>query len=68
VDLVSACELSSLMRTHPDVTYFVAYHHSFGLLMHYVGLLGLWVAAAGLIWHALALTRPAPHSQPLQGP
>jgi hypothetical protein len=68
VDLVSAYELSSVMRTHPDVTYFVAYHRSFGLLMHYVGLLGLWVAAAGLIWHALALPQPAPPSQPLHGP
>jgi hypothetical protein len=57
-----------MMRTHPDVTYFVAYHHSFGQLMHYVEILGLLAAAAGLNWHALALPQPAPPSQPLQGP
>jgi len=60
-DLLGAYEVSSVMRTHPDATYFVAYHHSFPLLAHYVGLLGLWAAAAGLIWHALA---PLPHASP----
>jgi len=41
------------VRTHPgDTVYVIAHHDAFPALTHYLGLLGLWAAAAGLLWHA----------------
>ena len=59
VELLTSIELSSMMRTYPDSTFFIAYHHGFPVLAHYVGLVGLWTAAAGLIWHAATPLPPA---------
>lgn len=59
VDLIASFELSSMMRAHPDSTFFIVYHHGFPLLAHYAGLVGLWAAAAGLTWHAVTALPPA---------
>ena len=59
VDLIRSFELSSVMRAHPDSTFFVVYRLGLPLLAHYVGLVGLWAAAAGLTWHAVTTLPPA---------
>ena len=43
-----------LLRGHPDDTLYIVQHHAFLL---YVGLLGLWLAAVGLIWHSVQISR-----------
>ena len=52
-DLLVTLQLNDLVRTHPgDTVYVIAHHYAFPALTHYLGLLGLWAAAAGLLWHA----------------
>ena len=42
--------VGALLRSHSGDTLFIIYHHAF---LQCVALLGLWVAAAGLAWHAI---------------
>ncbi|HEV2271017.1 MAG TPA: hypothetical protein VGR92_16310 [Steroidobacteraceae bacterium] len=47
--LVEYLELRALLRGHAADTLFIIHHHA---LLQCAALLGLWVAAAGLVWHA----------------
>jgi hypothetical protein len=49
--LIEYFEFIALMQGRPNATFFLVYHHAF---LHYVSILGLWVAAVGLAWHAAA--------------
>jgi hypothetical protein len=42
-------ELTSAPRAHQDTFFFVAHYHRFPLLT--LGLLGIWAAAVGTLWH-----------------
>jgi len=46
---VQQLEISASFRSHPTDTLFIVHHHDF---VPYLGLLGLWVAAVGLMWHS----------------
>ena len=42
-------EMTSVPRTHEDTFFIVAHYHRFPLLT--LGLLGIWAAAVGTLWH-----------------
>ena len=42
-------ELTSAPRAHQDTYFIVAHYHRFPLLT--LGLLGIWAAAVGTLWH-----------------
>lgn len=42
-------EVDAVMQAHRDATFFVVQHHT---VPRYVALVGLWIAAIGLLWHA----------------
>ena len=42
-------ELTSAPRAHEDTYFIVAHYHRFPLLT--LGLLGIWTAAVGTLWH-----------------
>lgn len=48
--LVEFFEVGALLRSHSGDTLFIVQHHAF---LQFAALLGLWVAAAGLVWHAV---------------
>jgi hypothetical protein len=52
--LVEYLELSALLRGHPADTLFIVHHHAF---LQYGRFLGLWLAAGGLIWHSVRISR-----------
>ena len=54
VALVEYIELSALMRGHAADTLFIVHRP---LILHYVGVLGLWIAAVGLVWHTAGISR-----------
>ena len=47
--LIEYFEFIALLRGRPSDTFFIIHHHAF---LHYVSILGLWVAAVGLASHA----------------
>lgn len=47
--LIEYFELRAVLVAHSGDTLFIIHHHFF---LQCVALLGLWVAAAGLVWHA----------------
>ena len=47
--LIEYFEFIALLHGRPNDTFFLIYHHAF---LRYVSILGLWVAAVGLAWHA----------------
>ena len=53
VALLRSFEISAAVRAHQDASYIVVHSHLSSLLAHYVGLVGLWTAAMGLVWHAI---------------
>jgi hypothetical protein len=53
--LVEYFEFNALLHGHPGDTFFLIRHHAF---LHYVSILGLWVAAVGLVWHAVGKSAP----------
>lgn len=55
IQLVEYLEISALLRGHRADTLYIVHHHAF---LRYAALLGLWLAAAGLVWHAVG-TRDA---------
>lgn len=48
--LFESIEYSAFYRAHPDAS-FIARYHSLTQIAHWIGLLGLWAAAIGLLWH-----------------
>jgi hypothetical protein len=54
VELVEYVQVSALLRDHAVDTLFVVHHHAF---MQYISLLGLWLAAVGLMRHSLRISR-----------
>lgn len=48
--LVEFLEVGALVRSHPGDTLFIVHHNAF---LQCAALLGLWVAAAALVWHAV---------------
>lgn len=63
--LTVTVEFRSMLRAHPDASCFLPHLHLVAILGHYTGLLGLWSAAVGLLWHA---GRPASSNQRLERP
>jgi hypothetical protein len=58
VGLGGIIQLSNVLGAHPGSTYFIVEHfHMFPFLIRYVGLVGLWAAAVGLVWHSLRGSR-----------
>jgi hypothetical protein len=49
--LVEYFEFTALLQGRSGDTFFLIHHHA---VLHYVSILGLCVAAVGLLWHALA--------------
>ena len=47
--LVEYFEFVALLQGRSSDTFFLIHHHA---LLHYISMLGLWVAAVGLVWHA----------------
>ena len=48
-------DVGAAVRTHQDAALVLAHHHRvFSILTHYATLVGLWMAAVGLFWHAAA--------------
>ena len=45
----------TLLHGRPPDTYFLVYHHA---VLRCVSILGLWVAAVGLVWHASRKSAP----------
>lgn len=54
IALVQYFELSRLMYGHTADTLFIVHHHPF---LRYVAVLGLWIAAVGLVRHSLTVPR-----------
>lgn len=54
--LLESFVFSAVQHSRPGDTYFVIHHHAF---LHYVSLLGLCVAAVGLMWEATRKSAPA---------
>ena len=54
VALVQHLEISALMRAHAADTLYIVHHHA---LLQYTGLLGLGLAAVGLLWHSARISR-----------
>jgi hypothetical protein len=52
IALVQYYELSALLRSHPTDTLFIVSHQTF---LRYAALLGLWLAAVGLLWHSVRI-------------
>jgi hypothetical protein len=48
--IVEYFQFNALLHGHPDDTFFLIHHHAF---LRYVSIFGLWVAAVGLVWHAM---------------
>jgi len=48
--LVECFEINALLRARPSDTFFLIHHHAF---LHYPFILGLSLAAVGLLWHAV---------------
>jgi LPXTG-motif cell wall-anchored protein len=48
--LFESVEYSALYRAHADAS-LTARYHSLTQTAHWIGLLGLWAAAIGLLWH-----------------
>jgi hypothetical protein len=48
--LIEYFQFNALLRGHAGDTFFLIHHHAF---LRYVSILGLWVAAVGLVWHAI---------------
>lgn len=48
--LVEFFEVGALLHSHSGDTLFIVQHHA---LLQCAALLGLWVAAAGLVWYAV---------------
>jgi len=46
---VQHLQVSARLSGHPNDTLFIIYHHDFA---PYLGLLGLWLAAVGLMWYS----------------
>jgi hypothetical protein len=53
--LVEYFEFIALVQGRAGDTFFLVHHHAF---LHYVSILGLWVAAVGLVWHAVGKSAP----------
>jgi hypothetical protein len=53
--LVEYFEFVALLHGRSSDTFFLIQHHAF---LHYVSILGLWVAAVGLVWHAAGKSAP----------
>ena len=47
--LIEYFEFMALLQGHGVDTYFLILHHA---SLYYVSILGLWIAAVGLVWHA----------------
>jgi hypothetical protein len=54
--LVESFEIKALMNGRSGDTLFLIQHHGF---LHLIAMLGLWVAAVGLVWHAVGKSAPA---------
>lgn len=54
VALVQRLEISALMRAHAGDTFFIVHRSAF---LQYTGLLGLSLAAVGLLWHSAQISR-----------
>ena len=50
--LFESIEYSSLSRAHPDASFIMPHAHVLTQAIHWAGLVGLWTAAIGLLWHA----------------
>jgi hypothetical protein len=50
--LFESIEYSSLSRAHPDASFIMPHPHVLTQVIHWAGLIGLWTAAVGLLWHA----------------
>jgi len=48
--LVEYFQFNALLRDRNGDTFFLIHHHAF---LRYVSILGLWIAAVGLVWHAI---------------
>lgn len=53
--LVEYFEFTAVLHGRTSDTLFLVYHHAF---LHYISILGLWVAAVGLVWHAAGKSAP----------
>ena len=54
VALVQHLEISAVMRAHAGDTFFIVHRYAF---LRYAGLLGLGLAAVGLLWHSAQISR-----------
>lgn len=53
--LIAYFEFVALLRGHSGDTFYLIEHHVF---LHYVSILGLWIAAVGMVWHAAEKSAP----------
>ena len=49
--LVLSFEYSSIVRAHADASFVIAHYHAAPRMIYFAGILGLWAASLGLIWH-----------------
>jgi MYXO-CTERM domain-containing protein len=50
--LVESVEYSALVRAQPHGTFVVPHYHALWSVIHWAGLVGMWAASVGLVWHA----------------
>jgi hypothetical protein len=51
--LVESAEYSTLVRAQPGGTFVVTHYHALRQVIHWAGLVGMWAASIGFVWHAM---------------
>jgi hypothetical protein len=53
ISLFESIEYTSFSRSHSDASFIIPHPHLLTVAIHWAGLVGLWTAAVGMLWHAV---------------